>query len=96
MLQRLRVRNVLIRCTLRALGVTGGTVGRLQAEEKGRLLGGNGFGMALKMGGVYTDGNGNKGAQRRGNCLSKGMKARTLWGCWIVPHGPQVAIRGCR
>ena len=50
----------------------------------------------LKMGGVYTDGNGDKGAQGRGNCLSKGMKARTLWGCWIVPHGPQVAISGCR
>ena len=50
----------------------------------------------LKMDGVYTDGNGDKGAQGRGNCLSKGMKARTLWGCWIVPHGPQVAISGCR
>ena len=26
----------------------------------------------LKMGGVYTDGNGDKGAQGRGNCLSNG------------------------
>ena len=50
----------------------------------------------LKVGGVYTDGDGDKGAQGRGNCLSNGMKARTLWGCWIVPHGPQVAISGCR
>ena len=50
----------------------------------------------LKMGGVYTEGNGDKGAQGRGNCLSHGMKARTLWGCWIVPHGPQVTISGCR
>ena len=54
MLQRLRVRNVLIRCTLRALGVTGGTVGRLQAEEKGRLLGANGFGTGFEDGwGIY-------------------------------------------
>ena len=50
----------------------------------------------LKMGGVYTEGNGDKGAHGRGNCLSHGMKARTLRGCCIVPHGPQVAISGSR
>ena len=39
------------------------------------------LGQVLKMGGVYTDRYGDKGTQGRGNCLSKGMKTRTLWGC---------------
>ena len=54
LLQWLRVRNVLVRCTPRALGVTGGAVERLQMQEKRRLLGGNGFGTSFEDGwGVY-------------------------------------------
>lgn len=52
------------------------------------------LGQILKKGRVYIRGNGNKGAQVKGKHLSRGEKARTLWGGWRVPCGhrwPQVS-----
>lgn len=63
----LRVRNMLIRRTLHALDVTGGTVERLTAKaRKEGFLVAMALEQVLKMGGVYTEGNGDKGAHGRG------------------------------